>query len=406
MLTARRIAWLCLGLTALSPAPAAAVDVNLSGLAEFRFVAPSRESGHTAGGLGKTSWGQERGFPVVPDFGPLILRGSIGFTPDLRFVTNLRVDPKQKTAVDMLDAYIRYRPVSTSRWRWTLRAGAFFPPISLENTGIGWTPEWTLTPSAINSWVGQELRVLGGEATLEWRGERDRIEAVVAAYGWNEPAGAAIDGYGWSFSQHPVGLFGHVRLPNVDDPLGPRVYSYQFRQFDHSVGYYAGLAWERPDIGRVALLRYDNQGDPNAHDSTEFGWRTMFWSLALSTEIGPVTVLAQGMVGSTTISTAINETSRTDFWSYYVLAGIERGPWRFAVRFDQFAIRENVADAGIGGDERGVAATAAVTWTPRKGISLTGEVVAIESTRSQRQLLGRSPRATEIQAQVALRLWF
>ena len=400
-------------LAVLAPVPAAALDgniagldVNLSGLAEFRLVAPSRQTSHTDGGFGKTRWGQERGFPIIPDFGPLVLRGSAGITPELRFVSNLRVDPAQKTAVDIIDAYIRYRPISTSRWRWTVKAGAFFPPISLENTGIGWTPEWTLSPSAIDSWIGQELRILGGEVALEWRGDVDRIEIAAAAFGWNEPAGAAIDGYGWSFSPHPVGLLGHVRLPNIDDPLGPRVYSYQFRQFDHSIGWYTGLAWDRADIGRIALLRYDNQGDPNAHDATEFGWRTMFWSLGFSTEIGPVTVLAQGMLGSTTISTAIDATSRTDFWSYYVLAGIERGPWRFAVRFDQFATRETTGTGGIAGDERGIAGTAAVTWKLRPGMSLTGEVLVVDSTRAQRVILGKSPHATELQAQVALRVWF
>src|SRR5258705_9405197 len=60
-----------------------------------------------------------------------------------------------------------YRPVSTSAFRWSIKAGAFFPPISLENTEIGWTSPWTLTPSAINAWVGEELRTIGLEGRSE-----------------------------------------------------------------------------------------------------------------------------------------------------------------------------------------------------------------------------------------------
>jgi hypothetical protein len=50
-------------------------------------------------------------------------------------------------------------------------------------------PEWTITPSAINSWVGEEPRTISAEAMLEWRGDQDHFEFVVAAFDLNEPAG-------------------------------------------------------------------------------------------------------------------------------------------------------------------------------------------------------------------------
>jgi hypothetical protein len=367
-------------------------------------VAPSGQNSNNDGGLGKLQWGDGRGSPVIPELDQAVLRASALFTPDLRVVAEFRYEPGQKTALDLLDAYVRYRPVSTSRWRWGVRAGAFFPPVSLENTGIGWSTEWTLTPSAINAWVGEELRILGGETTLEWRGDVDRIEFMAAAFGWNEPAGAAIAAYGWTFNDRATGLFDHVRLP--DSSLGNPAYSYEFRQIDHSAGWYVGMTWERPDIGRMALLRYDNEADPNAHDATEFAWRTKFWSLGASTEVGPVVILAQAMVGSTAIEPFAGGLMTTDFWAYYVLAGIERGDWRFAVRFDQFGTNETAPGPGPKGDEHGIAGTAAVTWTPRKGISVVGEVLTADYTRPQRVLIGKSPHVTEVQAQLALRLSF
>ena len=47
-----------------------------------------------------------------------------------------------------------------------MKTGAFFPTISLENDDLGWTSPYTLTPSAINSWIGDELRTIGSEAIL------------------------------------------------------------------------------------------------------------------------------------------------------------------------------------------------------------------------------------------------
>ena len=63
----------------------------------------------------------------------------------------------------------RRRPVS-----WSVKAGAFFPTISLENDDLGWTSPYTLTPSAINSWIGEELRTIGSEAHAALRHRRMR----------------------------------------------------------------------------------------------------------------------------------------------------------------------------------------------------------------------------------------
>jgi hypothetical protein len=380
-------------------------DVTIGGLADLRLVAPSGHASNFDGGLGKLPWGDGRGSPVIPEFAQGVLRSSILFTPALRAVAEIRYDPQQKTVVDLLDAYLRYRPVSTTRWRWGVRAGAFFPPVSLENGEIGWNAEWTLTPSAINAWVGEELRVLGSEATIEWRGDVDRIEFMAAAFGWNEPAGEAIASYGWTFNDRPTGLFDHVRLPNVFGSPGSTEYSYEFRQLDHSVGWYAGATWERPDLGRLTLLRYDNDADPAAHDATEFAWHTKFWSLAGSTQIGPVIILSQAMLGSTTIE-PFGFISTTNFWAWYALAGIEQGDWRYAVRFDQFATSQPTPGNPPKTDEHGVALTAAVTWTPRKGISVIGELLAIDYSAAQRVLIGKPPHVVETQAQLALRLAF
>jgi hypothetical protein len=388
------------------PCSAMAQDFSLSGMADLRLVAPSGQDSNENGGLGVLPWGDGRGSPVIPELDQAVLRGSALILPDLRATAEIRYDPTQKTVVDLLDAYVRYRPVSTSAWRWSVRTGAFFPPISLENGGIGWSPEWTLTPSAINAWVGEELRIIGSEATIEWRGDVDHFEFTAAAYGLNEAAGVAMYAYGWTFNDPATGLLDHVRLPNAISFTGTPWYSDEFRQFDHSIGWYAGLTWDRPDIGRISLLRYDNEADPNAHDNSEYGWHTRFWSLSASTEIGPVIILAQAMTGATTIEPFAGYTDTTNFWACYVLAGIEQGDWRYAVRFDEFGTAELNPSSPPGNDQHGVALTAAVTWTVRKGIRITGELLGVDYRQAERTLIGKPPHVVETQAQLALRLSF
>src|SRR6185295_12162247 len=143
--------------------------------------------------------------------------------------------------VDLVEAYFKYRPVSTTPLRWSFKAGAFFPPISLENDGIGWTSPWTLTPSAINSWVGEELRTIGGEGRLEWRGAAHQLEAFGALYAANEPAGALLADRGWALHDRPTGLFDRVRIPDAMAATLRRsapFYEGPFQQLDGRVGWY------------------------------------------------------------------------------------------------------------------------------------------------------------------------
>jgi hypothetical protein len=397
----------------LSCGTASAQDVRLNGLLDLRVVIPSGQESNLDGGLGKTRWGTDTGAAVRPEFGAAILRGTAQVTPDILLVGEIRSDAQQQTAIDIIDAFARWRPVSTTRWRWSVKLGAFFPPVSLENTGIGWTPEWTLTPSAINAWVGDELRTIGGEAMLEWRGDIDHFEWFASVYGWNQPAGVAIADRGWTFNDQPLGLLDHLRLPNAvaeqraapGQPYGA-LYSDQFRQISGSPGWYAGVAWERPDFGRVTLLRYDNMADPAAHDASEFAWRTKFWSLSGSTEIGDVVLLAQAMVGSTVIAPAPSFVSTTDFWGAYVLAGYERGDFRYALRFDEFGTSARQPGPGVSTSEHGFAGTAAVTWSARSWLKVVGEVLCADYRRAQRTLDGLPPHAIETQAQIAVRLIF
>jgi hypothetical protein len=395
---------------ALLTGAARAQDLHFDGLLDVRAFHPSDQRSDLNGGLGKTERGSGRqpsAAGVAMD--ALVLRGVAEIAPDFRFIGEVRADPRQRTAIDLLDAYAVWRPVSITRWRWSVKGGAFFPPISLENEGIGWTSDWTLTPSAINSWVGDELRTIGTEGTLEWRGDVDHIEVKASIYGWNQPAGAAIENRGWAFTGMPLGLFDDLHLTHTQAQSlrpGGHAYTDNFKQLDGTPGWYAAVSWDRPDFGKVRLMRYDNMADPQRHDSNDFAWRTKFWSLGYSTEIGELVVLAQAMIGSTVIQPRPIFISTTDFWAAYVLVGWEHQNWRYALRFDKFGTNETQPAVVPANSEHGLALTAAITWSPVKWAHVTGELLEVDSWRTQRLNFGKSPRVVETQAQLALRLYF
>ena len=154
---------------------ARAQDVQWHGIVDLRAAAGDGTDSWLDGGLGKTRWGNDGGVAVS---GALSLRWQA--TPGLAFVTDAQLQPALRQDVDLLDAYARFRPVSTTAWRWSTRAGAFFAPVSMENDAIGWTSPWTLTPSALNTWVGEELRTIGIETSLEHRGDVVSVTGTVS----------------------------------------------------------------------------------------------------------------------------------------------------------------------------------------------------------------------------------
>jgi hypothetical protein len=79
------------------------------------------------------------------------------------------------------------------------------------------------------------------------------------------PAGEILAARGWSLSDLSYGLGSSVPEPDVlaislGEPV-PRRYD-PYVEIDHNWGWYAEAAWSAPRLGRVSLLRYDNNGDP------------------------------------------------------------------------------------------------------------------------------------------------
>src|SRR6476646_1572801 len=233
------------------PSHALAVDFHFDGYADLRLIVPSNQESWQDGMLGKLRYGAEDNKPEAR------LAEAVGqavalITPQLMALAVVRIEPEQRTFADFLEAYARYRPVSTTAWRWSLKGGAFFPPVSLENTEIGWTSPWTLTPSAINTWVGEELRTIGAEGALEYRSEARTITAMASVFGWNDPAGVLVADRGWALHDRVTGLIDKPRIPDAiarAQRLSIPQYTYEALEIDDRAGWYAAASWDETGLG-------------------------------------------------------------------------------------------------------------------------------------------------------------
>ncbi len=402
----------CLGQTA----QCATLDLGLAnvssgfdGYADLRAVLPSDQTSWIDGGLGKFRYGDESQNPQL-HLGEIFVEGYMQIGGSLLAIGTARIEPTQKTFIDFTEAYLRYRPVSLSRWRWSVQTGAFFPPVSLENTDIGWASPWTITPSAINTWVGEELRIIGGAARIEWRGDSRTISVTGSVYGWNDPTGVLIADRGWALHDRVTGLLDRLRLPDAwamaaSSPIPS--HTPEFLEIDDRAGWYAGISWEEVGIGRIELLRYDNEADPRAERIDVVGWETDFWSAGATTELGDFVVIAQGMRGRTFFQPSPFFFSLTNFESAFLLLGRHFGSdWRAAGRAEVFSTNEIRSGSSINLSEHGHAFTAAVNWLPNDWLRVTGEVAHVVSTRRQRLLDGINPRQAETQAQLSTKVYF
>jgi len=179
---------------------------------DVRFVATDIERSFTDGGLGLGRFDQaHEDLQLGRAF--LDYRGRLAETLDLQVTLDAYGDA-DKNPVDVSESFLEWRPYPSSGWRWRTRLGAFYPPISLENRGPGWQSVYSISPSAINTWIGEEIRTIGAEVNATWLGTRlgkaVDISLIAAVYGWNDPMGVVIFQRGWGIHDRQTALFGQL----------------------------------------------------------------------------------------------------------------------------------------------------------------------------------------------------
>ena len=395
-------------------------EIAISGFVDGRLIRASGEQSWLDNGLGKTRYGASatggNRNQITLAEAALILEPR--FSWDLTGMIHLQYSPEQSEAIDIVEAFLKYKPLSLSSLRFSGRLGLMYPPISLEHTDIGWTSPYSLTPSAINAWVGEEVKALSAEASFEKRLSTSTLSLVAAAFMSNDPTTALFAWRGWAMHDQKLSYFQRYPLPAVATLSDGGVFferqalwTEPHHEYDNKPGYYVGLNWDHLGLVRVKALYYDNRGEPSVVENKQYAWDVRFWSFgATAAPVDGVELLAQVMMGNTKMGPLIGAENvlNLDFSSFYLMASYSLDAHRISARFDHFQTDEqNTVASFIDNDnETGNAFTLAYSFTPFDGHRVMAEWLRIDSRRNNRPDIGRPVRSKENQFQLSYRFAF
>jgi hypothetical protein len=411
--------WLLVLILTLSPPSLRAGEFDLLGVVWARGLVVEGQPAWLEGGFGRLTEGA-----ADPQDSLATLRGAlhlgIDWKPSETWLVHAHGVAQGEPAsyggrrVGLVEAYLQFRPELTPKDTLRLRAGSFFPPTSLENTEPLWQSPYTVTLSALNAWIGEEVRLTGLDASWIRKGDRDRLELSAVAFGVNDSSGALIGWRGWSLGDRlstagevlplpplttlePGEAFGEQR----DDGTRP------VDELDSRLGYMARARWSRPEAFRIQAAFTHNRGDRRLHRG-QYSWDTRFAQAGLELPLGKdFTLVAEGVLGDTGMGPAVAGGPRVDvrFKVGYALLSWRRGAWRVTARFDGFdnEDRDSTAEPG---QESGWAATAALFWQPRPLVRLGAELLTVRADRPAAAFSGADPDTDTRRVLLELRLLF
>jgi hypothetical protein len=405
----------------LAAVPARASDVDLlSGETVFvsgdlRVLGTDGENSWADGGFGKvrSSGTDGGGMRVKPELGTadLVWQPRLGWALSATVVGT--VQGGERTEAGLSEAFVSYKPLTGGKVRISARAGLMWVPVSLEHAGADWHVADTITPSAINSWIGEEVRPLALEGTAIAQLGEHQLSATAAVFAANDTAGTLLTFRGWALHDRKTLAFRRQPLPHL-----PEQVEYYQPPFTHPLldvdtgfakrpGYYAKLAWTPPLPVRVELFHYDNRADPTVlNEDLEWGWRTQFSNVGAVLRLGPATELkGQAVTGRTRMGMTEENGIWIDcrFHSAFAMLVHDFGFVRAAARFEGFDTRQKGGLIDDEYDETGWAATIAVQR--QFGPNLTGvaEVLHVNSYVYEREEIGEEERQRQTQVQASLR---
>ncbi len=403
---------------ALVTSAAADDRLQLNVVLDGRLVTTPDSTSFLDAGLGKTRYGHEPR-AVQAKLAQAALLARLELRPDLTVRVHANVDAEHDfhRRVDLIEGILRYNPAISDTASFDIRAGVFFPTVSLENTDMAWLSPYTTTFSAINSWIGEEVRTLGVEAGPSFRLNEAQLRLFGSVGRQNDPNGTLLAWRGFTLHDRVSGFSDRLPLPALksfdlstlfpDQP--PHVQP--MREVDGRWTWSAGASLTHPRY-RARVLYQPRTANPGSFDGEQYAWRTGYWAAGLSRSVGRVEFLAQGLDGETHMGMVSGGANAViaKFEAVYAMASwtdSDEPRHRLTARYDAFRVRDG--DAFVvedPNDETGSAWTFAYVFAPAAHHRVTVEVLRVDSTRTNRRDLALDPHQVEVLGTLSWRLSF
>ncbi|MEZ5559760.1 MAG: hypothetical protein R3E86_14610 [Pseudomonadales bacterium] len=339
----------------------------------------------------------------------LVLDYAFDVQSELKVAAHYYPDPD--SSIELAEAFWQHRSFGDGRWRSRYRVGMFYPAISMENTGPLWTSPYTVNSSAINTWIGEELRVIGAEGRWTWAGDaynrsKHRLSLFASVFGFNDTLGAMISWRGWSVHDRQTGLNGTLpirELPTVVYSNHSREFE-PFKEIDDRPGWYAGTEWQYDRDLKLQLTYYDNRADDTIRQADQYGWRTKFGQIAFHWRMNDdYQLLGQWMRGRTIM---VKDVVINDFESGYLMAVRTWGRHRLALRTEYFRVIDQDHSAFDLNREDGDSQTLSYSLLFREGWKVSLEAIRFFSDYAARRHFGERERRAEHELLLSLRYYF
>ena len=212
---------------------------------------------------------------------------------------------------------------------WGLQGGVMTIPFSLEHNGAAWSPENTISASALNSWLWEEFSVAGVEAEW-WRETENGLRlGVLGGVGYGPDLfGRLLALRGWAMGDGVGGVNGDLPLPN-----GTRTDIFDERD-DRPAAYTWITIGDAKERAALKFGYLDNMGDQG-----EAGvWHTRIGTVGATLRPHPsVDVVVQYLDGKARVREPAND---SDLSAFYALVSYRYRDHRFSLRYDDFRVED------------------------------------------------------------------
>lgn len=256
-------------------------------------------------------------------------------------------DGSQRGTAGFPEAYLEAK-LHSERARLRLRGGAMFLPTSLENVDALWENPHAISSSALNTWLGEELRPIGLDAAY-FRGP---LMVGATLFRGNDTLGALPPVRGWALHDRWT-LLGE-KVPVEDD------FTSVSAENDGRLGWSGRAGWIGDRVS-VQFTHFDNRSDGLRYGDL-YNWNTRFDIVGAGFTVGPWTFASEGGWGPTYLIVR-GRTFVSDIRACYLLVSRRVPRGRASVRVDSF-------DDGKSKDS---ALTLAYMFFPIKRLSATLE---------------------------------
>ena len=203
-----------------SPISGCSRPIRSNSTGDVRLVAVNGEKSWVDGGFGKLRSGATATSSSGRSSATSASSGSRNSPGRCRRTIVGAVQGGERTQAGLSQAYLSFRPMrSSSGTAFSARAGLMWPPVSLEHEGADWHVADSITPSAINSWIGEEVRPVAVEGTLRPRLGEHRLRVTAAIFAANDTSGTLLTFRGWALHDRTTLAFNRRPLPPLDHEI-------------------------------------------------------------------------------------------------------------------------------------------------------------------------------------------